>query len=221
MITEFKLIFEGKPDINIGRFQKSLPSNFQVVEEDDGIYLKVESALAEDQRCQYIVDREIDRHFYLTSVKIRAEMICKTVLSSLTVRYRIHGSLPDNISPQNWNYELAIQLRLWSIASDSTETTTKLILLFQIIELAYPDRSNYPKYTDFAKAPHPLTECKFIRHLVVHSGDVYSEQLKLYCAYIELPEIMLDITDSLYYKIIASKLPLMEAEAKKAIDTAL
>lgn len=137
------------------------------------------------------------------------------------IRYSIHGPLPKNIRPQNWNYELPIQLRLWSLAADSNDALMKLILLFQIIELAYPAKSSYPDYSDPTKAPDPLTECKFIRHLVAHSGDVCSPQLKLYCEYLRLPGVMLDITDPAYYKILASKVPLMEAEAKKVIEKAL
>ncbi len=221
MATEFKLLFEGKPDLEIDKFQRSLPPDFRVAKRDDGIYVTIEYALTEDERCQYLIDRELDRHFFLTCVRIRAEMVRTRVTYSLTVSYRIHGLLPDDIRPQNWNYELPIQLRLWSIAADSTEVRTKLILLFQIIELAYPERSHYPEYTDSTKAPHPLAECKLIRNLVTHSGDVSSRQLKLYCAYLKLPEVMLDITDPHYYEIIASKVPLMEAEAKKVIEKAL
>lgn len=224
MGTEFKLLFEGKPDLEIDKFRRSLPPDFRVAKKDDGIYVTIESVLSEDERCQYLIDRELDRHFFLTCVRIRAEMVRSRVTVFLTGRYRIHSSLPDDIHPQGWNYELPIQLRLWSIAADSSEVRTKLIILFQIIELAYPrggDHPAYPAYTRSTQPPHPLAECKFIRDLVAHSGDVSKPQLKLYCAYLGLPEVMLDITDPHYYKIIASKAPLMEAEAKKVIEKAL
>lgn len=221
MATEFKLLFEGKPDLEIDKFQRSLPPDFRVAKRDDGIYVTIKSARTEEQRCQYLIDRELDRHFFLTCVRIRAEMVRTRVTSTLTARNRIHGSLPDDIRPQNWNYELPIQLRLWSIAADSTEIQTKLILLFQIIELTYPERSQYPEYTDSTKAPQPLTECKFVRNLVAHSGRVSSSQLNLYCSYIGFPNVMMDITDPNHYKIIASKVPLMETEAKNVIAKAL
>jgi hypothetical protein len=112
-------------------------------------------------------------------------------------------------------------LRLWAIAADTTDVSVKVLLLFQIIEIAYPDGSAYPEYRDPSTAPHPLSECKLLRDLVVHSGAVSSTQLKLYCSYLGLPALMHDITDTHYSTIIASKLPLMESEAKKAIERAL
>jgi len=219
MATKFKLLFEGKPDLEIDRFQRSLPPEFRVWKRDDGIYVTIELAVAEDQRCQYLIDRELDRHFFLTCVKIQAEMVRTKVTSSFTAKYRIHGSLHDDIHPQNWNYELPIQFRLRSIAADNTEIQTKLILLFQIIEIAYPLRigRHYPEYSDATKAPHPLTECKFIRDLVAHSGNVTGNQLKLYCKHIGWPEKMMDITNRNHYRIMASKVPLMEREAKNVI----
>jgi len=222
MATEFKLLFEEKPDLEIDKFRATLPPSFRVGKRDDGIYVTIKSALAGDARCQYLIDRELDRHFFLTCVRIRAEMVHTKVTSSLTVKYRIHSSLPDDVRPQNWNYQLAIQLRLWSIANDSTEVMTKLILLFQIIELTYPlYKGYYPKYTNSAKAPHALTECKFIRHLVAHSGDVTKVDLKKYCAYLGIPAVMFDITDPHCCNIITSKVALMEEEAKKVIEKAL
>jgi len=220
METKFKLIFEGKLDLEIEKFRLSLPKSFSVVEEDDGFYMTVQSGKMDENQCQYLVDRELDRHFFLTSVKIKAQIIRKTVTGSLTLRHRIHGHLPDKIGPQNWDYKLPVQLRLWSIAVDSSEIQTKLILLYQIIELAYPD-GNFPEYTDSTIAPDPLTECKLVRHLIAHSGDVKHKRLKLYCEHIGLPEIMLDITDPHYFGIISAKVSILEAEAKKVIESAL
>lgn len=215
MNTKFKLLFEGKPDIEINKFKKSLPGNFIVSERNDGIYVEIESDYVEDERCQYLIDRELDRHFFLTSVKISAEMVRTRVSSDFSINYRIHGSLPDNIRPQNWNYELPIQLRLWSLASDTKDLRIKIILLFQIIEIS---KVNFPKYTDPTSAPHPLLECKFVRDLVSHSGDVSNNQLKLYCSFLNLPEVMLDITDSNHQKIIFNKVNLLIDEAKKIIE---
>jgi len=221
MSTEFKLVFEGEPDLEIDKFDRSLQRGFSVINRVDGIYVTINSDRTEDERCQYLIDRELDRLFLLTSIRVRATMVRTRVASSVKLPYRIHGSLPDDIRPQNWNYELPIQLRLWSLAVDSTEVRTKLILLFQIIELACPKRSRCPDYTDSSKAPHPLTECKFVRDLVAHSGEVSSRQLRLYCEYLRLPGVMLDITDPQYYTIIASKVPLMEVQARKIIQSAL
>lgn len=225
MATQFKLLFEGEPDLKIDMFQQSLPTCFQVEERDDGIYVTIESAVAEDKICQYLIDRELDRIFFITSVKIRAEMVRAVTFATHTFCWGSHGSLPDNIRPQTWNYKLPIQLRLWSIATsiakDSDEVVLKLILLFQIIELEYPEKKYYQEYKDATKAPDPLTECKLIRHLVAHSGNVCGKELKKYCAYIGLPEVMLDITDPQYKGIIAAKVRLMETEAKNVIAKAL
>jgi len=217
--TEFKLIFEGnQPTLKIDKFQQSLPAGFQVIKKDDGIYVAIKSANVEDQQSQYLIDRELDRHFFLTNVKIKAAMIRKVVSTCFTSRWRIQEPLRDDIWPQNWNYSLAVQLRLWSIAVDSADVMVKIILLFQIIELASPQ---FQPYTDPTQAPDPLTECKFIRHLVAHAGDVDRPQLKLYCEYIGMPPVMMDITDPDYYKIIASKVSLVQGEAKKIIESAL
>lgn len=222
MNTKFKLIFEGnEPDIAIPRFERSLPSYFEVTVEGDGIYIIIKSEKAEDERCQYLINRELDRHFFLTAVKIQAEMMRTSVTANLKIKYRIHDSLPETITPQRWNYELPIQLKLWSIAVDSDNICLKLILLFQIIELSYPDQNQYPEYTDPSIAPDPLTECKFLRHLVVHSGEVRGKQLKRYCKYLSIPELMVDLTDPKYLSILDQKINLLETQAKNAISKSL
>jgi hypothetical protein len=221
MATEFKLIFEGQPDIDLQRFQQSLPDTFAVQEKKDGIYVAVESDSPEDERCQYLIERELDRHFFLTCVKIRAAMVRKTVTSTLPFRRRVHGALPADIKPQIWTYHLPIQLRLWATAVDTSDLAFKILLLYQIIEIAYPDRRDYPEYNDPSTAPHPLSECKFMRDLIAHSGAVSSKQLKVYCKHLGLREVMHDVTDPHYTKVIASKAHLMEAEARRAIEKAL
>lgn len=220
MPTEFKLLFEGDPDLKMNIFQRSLPPDFLVESRDDGIYVTVKSTSSEDERCQYLVDREFDRHYFLTNVRIRAEMVRSRVTVTFPFRWTIQGALPENIQPQKWNYELPLKLRLWSIVSTTDDVRMKLLLLFQIIELAFPKLS-YPNYTDPTKPPDPLVECKFVRHLVAHSGDADAAQLKTYCQHLGFPEVMLDITDPEYYKVIASKVPLMEAEARKVIEKAI
>ena len=218
MNTRFKLIFEGnESDIEIPKFKKSLPANFEVAEEDDGIYITIKSEKAEDERCQCLVNRELDRHFFLTAVKIRAEMIRSRMSDSLTMQHRIHDRLPEDITPQRWNDELPIQLKLWSIVVDSDDIPLKVLLFFQIIELAYPDRNHYPEYTDSSIAPDPLTECKFLRDLVAHSGKVGSPQLKQYCKYLKIPESMLGLADPEYISILKQKINLLETQAKHAI----
>lgn len=219
---KLKLIFESRePDLDKDAFQRSLPANFKLKEENDGIYIYVESDVTADEQLESLVNRELDRHFFLTCVKIKAEIVKSRVTAELVFKYRIHGSLPANIRPQRWNYKLPIQLRLWALAVDSSNMLAKVILLFQIIELAFPDSSQYPEYKDSSTAPHPLTECKFVRHLVAHAGDVSGQKLKLYCNYLGLPERMFDPTDISYMELIKSKLNLLETQAKDVISKSL
>ena len=97
----------------------------------------------------------------------------------------------------------------------------KVILYYQVIELTHATSSSFPEYLDSSLAPNPLSEAKFIRHLVAHSGEVSNKQLKTYCEYLGIPELMFDPTDVEHLNIIKRKVPLLEAEAKKIIDAAL
>ena len=223
MKHKLKLIFESlEPDLDKDVFQRSLPANFKLKEENDGIYIYVESNVTDDEQLKYLVTRELDRHFFLTCVKINAEIVKSQVTATLEYSWRIHGSLPKNVRPQRWNYDLPIQLRLWALASDSRDMMTKVILLFQIIELTFPRGSHfYPEYKNSSRTPHPLTECKFVRDLVAHAGDVSTNQLKLYCKYLGLPALMLDPTDISYMKVIKDKLNLLETQAKDVISKSL
>ena len=218
--TKFKLFFETEePDIDLEKFKKSLPSSFEVQKKDRDIFISLKTSVEDDDNAKYLIDRELDRHFFLTCVKITAEIVKRTVTSSFTSRYRIHGDLPENIEPQVWNYELPIMLKLWSLAIDlHNEFRLQLLYYFHIIELAYPERSSYPDYTDGTSPPHPLTECKLIRHLVAHAGDVGSNQLKAYCRYLGIPEVMFDVTDRRYQSMLLGKVSLLEEQAKKAIE---
>jgi hypothetical protein len=94
----------------------------------------------------------------------------------------------------------------------------KIILLYQIIELSAP---SYPPYLNSTKPPHPLTECKLLRHLIAHAGDANSSELRTYCAYLNVPPVMLDRTDSAYVELLSSKCKLVEAQAKGVLESAL
>lgn len=222
METKFKLIFEtDKPDLEIPLFRKSLPRGFEVTAENDGLYISVNSNEPEDAKCQFLVDRELDRYFFLTCVKVKASMVRKQVFALHTAKWRTHGSLSEEIGPQKWSYELAIQLRLWSVAVDTSDVMLQTILFYQIIELAYPERKYFPKYNDATEPPNPLTECKLLRDLVAHSGEVTTKQLKKYCEYLNIPELMHDPTDFQHLAIFRSKVGLLEFEAKCAIEKLL
>lgn len=100
-----------------------------------------------------------------------------------------------------------------------------MLLLFQIIELTHPtwprNHSAYPAYNHPDQAPSPLTECKLLRNLITHAGNVGDPQLRHYCRYLGLPELMLDRTDSDYIKLIEGKLPLVEREAQRILSSSL
>lgn len=133
----------------------------------------------------------------------------------------MHGALPVTIKPLAWSYELALQLRLWAIAAPHDDQLVKILLLFQVIELSYPSKNDYPPYVDHTTPPHPRTECKLLRHLVAHSGDVDGTDLKNYCAYLGLPALMLDRTDPHYVAVLTNKASFVELEARKVLASAL
>jgi hypothetical protein len=182
MHPKFKLSFDTDiPDIDLVQFNKSLPSKMKAIGKDDGIYIQIESACNEDKSCKNLLDRELDRHRYLTAVNIKAEMVKRRVTKSLQFSWSIHAKLPDDIQPQVWDLNLATQFRLWNLASDSNDDMLKVILYYQIIELTYSTPNSFPEYLDSTLVLSPLSEAKFVRHLVAHSGDVGSKQLKNYC----------------------------------------
>jgi len=220
--TKFKLIFENAShNFDIELFIQSLPPNFEIEKKGDVFFILIPSDNPEDKKCQFLIDRELDLHFFLTSVRIKASMITRLKSVEISTSYRIYGKLPENIAPQNWTYKLPLQLRLWAIASDSNVSLLKIILYFQIIELAYPNNSAYPPYTDRNMEPDTLTECKMLRNLAAHSGEAFHSQQKLYCEYLGLPPLLHDPTDSAYAYIFDNKLQLLREEAHKAIEKLL
>ena len=190
----------------------------KVVHRDDTYYMEVETTKEEDAGAQFHVDRELDRLFFLTCVRVKAEMCKRKVSAKFVVAWSIQGEIPSGTKPQQWNYTLGLQLRIWSLACETTDPLAKIVLLYQIIELSCPA---FPAYADETQPPHPLTECKFLRHLVVHAGDVGGGELKTYCAYLGIPPLMLDRTDSSFVELISSKCKLVEEQAKGVIQAAL
>jgi hypothetical protein len=222
MHTRFKLLpASGEVDLDPGLLKQSLPHGFEVEVLSDGFYVEVPADSAEDRRAQYLIDRELDRIYFLTCVRVRAEMIRRKVSATFTASWSVHGALPHSVAPLSWTYDLALQLRLWSAASATTDPLVKILLLFQIIELAYPDTGHFPEYLDTSTPPHPRPECRFIRHLIAHAGDVKLTQLKTYCEHLGLPTLMLDRTDPAHVGVIAGKLPLVEDQARRVLASAV
>ncbi|MDR1994898.1 hypothetical protein [Azonexus sp.] len=222
MPTFFKLLdVSGKfLDVGLKAFQQSLPQEMHIESRDDGTYLSVDSTDSEDETAQFRINRELDRLYFLTGVQVRAEMCKRTVSATLTDRWSIFGSLPPNIKPLAWSYPLALQLRLWATAGQLEDPLIRILLLFQIIELYY-GKDDYPAYDDLKAPPEPRTECKLLRNLIAHSGDVHDRRLQKYCSYLDLPPLMLDRTDPCYVALLSSKAPFVEREAKKVIQSTL
>lgn len=220
--TQFRLLHGGESlDVDLPSFQSVLPPSMSVVCRDDAVYVEVQTPSEEDARAQFHVDRELDRLFFLTCVRVKAEMCTRRVQASFHGAWSIHGSIPPGTVQQDWNYVLGVQLRLWAIASELHDPIVKIIVLYQIIELAFPNPNSYPVYTDASQAPHPRTECRLLRHLVVHAGEVTNPQLQTYCTHLGLPPLMLDRTDSGYVELLSSKCQLVEQEAKLVLQRAL
>lgn len=222
--TTFKLLPEKLPlDVDLGLLQQSLPASMSVDERSDGTYISVETSLPEDVEAQALVDRELDRLFFLTYVRVRAEMCKRTVTCDLTCSYRIHGRLDPAIQAQIWIDHLALQLRLWALAASTVDPASKLLLLFQVIELAFPDsgdQAEYPKYVSAALPPHPRTEAKLLRHLVAHAG-VPRQEVATYLQYLGLNPILSNHSDPAWRAAISGKVALVQKEAYETIKNAL
>lgn len=217
--TKFKLDFGEKVEsFQIDKFQQSLPTDFTVYEDNGEVFISVETAQEEDKTATGLVERELNRYFFLTGEKIKSKIQTRGSRLSNRANLLYYNDLPDDITAQNWSSELAIQLKLWSIIDDLYNDRVKILFYFQIIELTYPEKNAYPEYTDATQAPDPLTECKFLRHLVAHAGDVASNPLKKYCQYLGISEIMSNIIDHNDEYILKNKLPLLQEQAKFAIQ---
>lgn len=217
--TTFRVLHGGEAlDVDLPAFQLMLPSSMKVVSRGGACYLEVETATEEDARAQFHVDRELDRLFFLTCVRAKAEMCKRTVSAEFRIAWSIHGSLPAGTKPQDWNYTLGLQLRLWSLACEASDPLAKILLFYQVIELSRP---TFVPYSDPTKPPHPLTECKLLRHLVAHAGDASHSDLKTYCTYLGLPPVMLDRTDSAHVELLAAKCKLVEEQARLVLQSAL
>lgn len=221
-VTRFRLIHKGeKLGVDLRSLRLMLPESMTVDTLDDGTYIAITTPQEEDKTAQYLIDRELDRLFFLTCVRLNAQMLTRSVTADLRLSWAIHGAIPAGTGPQKWSYILPIQLRLWALAAAVEDPMTKIMLLFQIIELSFPESSDYPEYKDANLPPNPRTECKLVRHLVAHAGEPGKPQLKLYRDYLGIPYLMLDRTDSTHSELIYGKVSLVESVAKSILQNAL
>lgn len=228
MQTVYKLVPEEasneggrkkRVDLDLGRFQEALPESMRVKQQDDGVYLEVDSESEEDEETQHLVDRELDRVFFLTFVRLRAEMCKRSVGASFESGYFVHGTLPEGLGPQAWNDELSTQMKLWSLAVFSRDIAMKVLLYFQIIELSYPElncKAAYPIYTDENRSPEKRTEAKLLRHLVAHASKPLP-QAETYLRHLGLPPMLSNLRHPQWDEAIKGRLHVVENEAREIL----
>jgi len=224
MPTRYRLVPEGHNfDVDLALFRCTLPSSILIEEENGDVYATVDSTGPEDSSTQLMIDRELDRLFFLTCVRLRAEMCRSTVMATLKIRYRVHGYLPFEVRPQTWSDQLTLQLRLWAIAVDAGDIYLRALLFYQIIELSYPDTSDataYPPYKDLLLEPHPRTESKLIRHLVVHAGGA-KKQTSKYLQFLGLPPVLSNLVHPEWTGKIAERVEIIERQAREVIESSI
>ena len=220
MPTVFRLTHEGPTfDVDVEKFRSMLAREIAIESRDDGLYAVVASTGSEDSLTQALIERELDRLFFLTCVRLRAEMCRSTVTADLAIKYRIHRKIPEGTAPLTWTDKLALQLKFWSLAADTTDQMARVILLYQIIELKYPDLNDkcaYPPYKDEKTPLSPRTEAKLLRNIVAHAGDARPETAS-YLRFLGLPTSLSNLTHPDWIKVLSNRLPIVEMEARKVL----
>ncbi len=222
MPTVYHIVLEGRGiDLEYDRFRAALPPTIDLKLQPDGLYATVESAGSDDSDTQQLIDRELDRIFFLTNVRLRAVACPTTGTVELKLVVRVLGGIPHGTCPQQWTDHLALQLRLWAMAVDSTDPCLSILLFFQIIELSYPkttDETAYPKYT--GAFLHPRTEAKLLRNFVAHTGNARSETSK-YLEFLGLLSYPSNLVHPDWRRVISKKVAHVEAQAHSVLKSAL
>lgn len=224
MPTRYRLVPEGQHlDVDMVLFRDALPSSIILEEERGNVYAILDSKGSEESSTQILINRELDRLFFLTCVRLRAEMCRRTVTASFKFGFRIHGHLPAVVRPQIWSDQLTLQLRLWALAADVEDTYLKVLLLYQIIELSYPntrDNIAYPPYDNSLSEPHPRTEAKLLRHLVAHAG-ASKKETSAYLKFLGLPSVLSNLVHPDWIGKITERVSIVERQAREILQCAL
>lgn len=224
MPTRYRLVPEGQHvDVDLALFRRALPLSIILEEESGDVYATVDSAGPEDSSTQLLIDRELDRLFFLTCVRLRAEMCRRIVTASQKISYRVHGSLPPGVCPQIWSDQVTLQLKLWATAADAEDTYLKVLLLYLIIELSYPDthdKAAYPPYDGSLREPHPRTEAKLLRHLVAHAGGAKQETSK-YLQFLGLPPVLSNLVHPEWAGKVTERVAIIGRQARAVVQSAL
>ncbi|WP_124706093.1 hypothetical protein [Sulfuriferula multivorans] len=224
MLTVYHLALEDQGiDLEYDQFRAALPSTIDLKLQPDGYYATVETTGPDDSDAQQLIDRELDRIFFLTNVRLCA-VACPTIGTvELKLVVRVLGGIPRGTCPQQWTDHLALQLRLWAMAVDSTDPYVRILLFFQIIELSYPtdtsDKTAYPKYN--GAFLHPRTEAKLLRHLVAHAGNATTHQTRKYLEFLGLPPCLSNLVHPDWRRVISKKVAHVEAQAHSVLKSAL
>ncbi|MHB1245271.1 MAG: hypothetical protein ACYCZH_02440 [Sulfuriferula sp.] len=222
MLTVYHLVSEDQGiDLEYHRFRAALPPTIDLKLQPDGYYATIESTGPDDSDAQQLIDRELDRIYFLTTMRLRAEACSATGIVRLKLVIRVFGRIPNGTCPQQWTGSLALQLRLWAMAVDSTDPYLSILLFFQVIELSYPDTTDktaYPKYT--GTFLHPRTEAKLLRNLVAHAGNAQSETSK-YLEFLGLPPCLSNLIHPDWSRVISKRITHVKTQAYSGLKSAL
>ena len=225
-----------------GAVAAAIPESFSFEEEDKQLLLVVnlEKKLTDDE-VRSMVQRECDRVAFLTGDRMKPTLVdieCDngrhTISDTRGARTKGFRPLPTGVGRQDWhcNPNLALQLRLWDLAQlPHLPIAAKILLLFQIVEVTYPDTTgskDYPDYRNSACVPHPRTEAKLLRHIAVH-GKMKSvrPQLERYRQHLGIPvasvasAVSHDPTDSSLIRVLHDRVRVVREEAEKIIASAI
>ncbi|MHB1174322.1 MAG: hypothetical protein ACYCZJ_04285 [Sulfuriferula sp.] len=223
MLTVYHLVSEDQGiDLEYDQFRAALPSNIDLKLQSDGYYATVESTGPDDPNAQQLIDRELDRIYFLTTMRLRAVAYPAIGTIQLNLVIRVLGDIPPGTRPQQWTPRLALQLRLWAMAVDSTDSCLSILLFFQIIELSYPetaDEQAYPKYT--GDSLDPRTEAKLLRSLVAHAGVATRTETLKYRDFLGLLPEPPDLVHPDWSRVISKKVAHVKAQAHSVLQNAL
>ncbi|KJS08591.1 MAG: hypothetical protein VR73_05180 [Gammaproteobacteria bacterium BRH_c0] len=226
VVKEFKLTFEEGSSINLGLLQQGMPSNISLENRDGDVYAFFQEDTIEGESVSVLIRRELDRIFFITNVRIKAEAV--NYSNGVRIVRRCHESpwkytdeLPINFRRQNWSSKIESQFKLWSLAADVAQTQMKLLLLFQIIELEHPDLGDSEIFPhSFDGKITPLTECKYIRNVISHAVPK-GNRIRAYCKSLGYAGDFDGKNDWLGHVLTGRSITLMESEARKILEKAL
>ena len=214
-----------------GQAGQVFPLGFSLVREADALMLEV---VAEpDEEVFGRVQQECDRIAFLTGEDPEPRFARKdnpdgstTASSTRGARTAGYVPIPADLDRQVWDVALPVQLRLWQLAGlPRLPIAVRIVLLFQIIEIAFPNRSNatdYPKYEGPSWKLHPRTEARLLRDLASHGKTAMGNpEIQDYCALHKLPAESHDPRNRLLMQLFSGRVVVVEKEARGIIDQAI